>query len=448
MIPEYKVNIISKEENLVWSKSFKALLQKFLPNENAKTNIFQEISFKQVTHHTDPNISSKIFIIIDNEQELKDNVGLISGLVNNKKVYIIFLSPTDFYKHLEGFFFHSNFFEYSSDGTSKRINPFTININSKLWVELVNIGSFIRSGELKNTSNTICIAWSSIELSSYRKLLASELQHNGYNVVLLNYNESKTSLLDKFKNCEYIIHPFGSHKSEKLAIDNTPSDRYQMDIASEYIQTEEDTVIKRFVWEMPIKSKVDDENLAYLNNLATDKYLLANADYLKIDFSKFKALIISEIRNRETEESFALQHSNTIVNILGIYQDAVNIEVELASKIKYNISPSIQLINLPDSFMTLRRFRAYLIDAEVVIIFYFEENTKWLKSKLIEIMKAPGYGRKKNWVAKYIITLDKSIIDDKLLTDDFEIIELNETNFLRKLQTDIENYKLIERNSI
>jgi hypothetical protein len=399
-------------------------------------------------HYTDPNLSYKLFIIIDKESELKDNSNLINNLIQNKQVYLICLAPVDVHIYLKGNFFYSNFYEYSFEQDTKRINPFTIDINSNLWVELVNIGSFLKTNEHKNKINNVCIAWCSEELSSYRKLLASELQHNGYSVVLLNYDENENNLMSKFSSCEYMIHPFGSHKSDKLYLNGLPSDRFQMEVAADFSNKYPDSKMKRFVWEMPEKNKVDDENQAYLLNLASNKYLLQNAEYLKIDFSKFKTILISDIKRREIDSLYALQHSKSIVNILCIYQDSDNREMELASKIKYNLSPGIHLINLPDTYITLRRFRSYLVDAEVVIVFYFEENAKWLNSKLIEIIKAPGYGRSKKWIAKYLVTTDKSIIEEPELVENFEIISLNEINFLHKLQTDIENYRIIERNRI
>jgi hypothetical protein len=440
-----KIHIISRQDVLVWSKSFKAVLKKFFPNENSQSVSLEEISFGQVVHYTDINISDKVFIILDSSQDISENIDLLNGLISIKQCYIIYLSPLDISTQIKGFYYSSNFFEANSQNEIERINPYKITLHSKIWVELVNIGSFMRAEDLKNATNTICIAWCAEEMNPYKKLLASELQHNGYNVVFFNHNENEDTVLHKLKFSNYMIHLFGSTKSEKLAYNNIPADRFQMEITADYASKNKQNTIKRFIWEKPEKMFIDKENQAYLHNLASDKYLLKNCDYLKIDFSKFKTLIINEIKNKETEEGFALQHSSSVINILGIYQDNEDLEIELASKIKYDISPYIQLINLPDNYMSMRRFRAYLIAAEIVVLFYFSDNPKWLRSKLIEITKAPGYGRSKPWVAKYLLTMDKSLVDDSILLEDIQLIELNTTNFLHKLQSDIENYRLIER---
>lgn len=50
------------------------------------------------------------------------------------------------------------------------------------------------------------------------------------------------------------------------------------------------------------------------------------------------------------------------------------------------------------------KHRQNLIESEAVLIYSTNQNQTWLQSKIMDCLKAPGYGKKQSFLAKAVLT--------------------------------------------
>jgi len=271
-------------------------------------------------------------------------------------------------------------------------------------------------------------------LQKYRKLLASELQHNGFEIQLLDADMEENIIEGFFFTTDYIIHLFGGKKSNELMPSGMPADRFQLELAQNFLLKNAHLRIKRFIWENPISKEYDEENYQYLEYLSKNDSQLYKADYLKIEFSKLKSLIMKTIKEDTLNSDFALYAGNNTFKVLAMYQNVSEKENEIAAQIEFNLNENIKLLNRPESFVSPIKYRQFLVEADILIVFYFDKNENWLNSKIIDIIKSKGYGRKKEWLAKYLVTNNE--LTEKI-DHDFKVINIKKLKFISKLQLDI-----------
>ncbi|MCK5168954.1 MAG: hypothetical protein KAQ75_03665 [Bacteroidales bacterium] len=81
-----------------------------------------------------------------------------------------------------------------------------------------------------------------------------------------------------------------------------------------------------------------------------------------------------------------------------------------------------------------------LINCDALLIDYSVENLQWLNSKLSDILKSPGFGRKKNFLAKSVLintgkspAINLQIKDLDLINNDKKDISKRLNSFIEKI---------------
>jgi len=432
MNPETKINILSSSKNQTWVKAFIVVLKRYLSQKFSDYLAFETYSFSNFSEKNSYHTSPKFIIVLDAEEDNKETEERLKSFEKKYLIYYILLYPISLESRIKG---NSNYCSfYYKDKPEKRLDAFQLSIGSPFWVEFIDIVNFLKRNVDIHASKNIVIAWSNDELRNYRKLLASELQHKGYEIQLLDADMDESYIESVFFTADYIIHLFGGKKSDELMPSGMPAERYQLELAQKFLEKNKNLKVRRIIWENPVSKDYDEENYQYLDYLSKNDNMLYKADYLKIEFSKLKSLIMKTIKDDTLNSEFALYAGHNTFKVLAMYQNVSEKEKEIAAQIEFNLSENIKLLNRPDSFVAPVKYRQFLVEADILVVFYFDKNPNWLKSKIIDIIKSKGYGRKKEWLAKYLVT-NNDFIEN--IDHDFKIININKLKLISILQLDL-----------
>ncbi|MFP4025389.1 MAG: hypothetical protein ACLFVR_12770 [Thiohalospira sp.] len=144
-----------------------------------------------------------------------------------------------------------------------------------------------------------------------------------------------------------------------------------------------------------------------LKNFKRNVELLENTEIIQTPVEVFKSIVkrrVDDINNTMpivTKEPITTQtksvyfiHSNT--NEPG--------RQKIINYLKSNDFEIYELKEEKNKIDLIKQHQKYLINADAILIYYVSENFYWLKSKLNDLKKAPGFGKKEPFLAKAILT--------------------------------------------
>lgn len=315
----------------------------------------------------------------------------------------------------------------ASTGTVKEFeNFFSPEAEVNFWMKMVDLAYDINEqlqlynkqdvSKHQDERKAIFLAEAEPALVVQRNMIKRELQRQGYVIYPKVNLPSDTAALkqqvDEILNkCFVSIHLFGDRIDQADADKTHASVTIQNEIVSKYIESNSGKELRNFsrlIWLSPNFKVTDEKQQGFLEKLRREVEDTGRTEIFQTPYEDFKFILkktLSEIPDRITIEQSEGSDTKGNKKIYIIYDKSDSKHVAdlegIISKKGYDIlKPSFD-----GDLMDIRQMHIQnLVDFDGVIIYSQEVNEFWVKMKLLDILKSPGFGRLKSLKNKAIIS--------------------------------------------
>lgn len=339
---------------------------------------------------------------------------------------------------------------------------FESDVENTYWLRLVDLAHdlydiIITSRDRKpenllsvgSANEYIYLANAARDLAVQRDVIKRELQRHGY-TVLPNYSipsdapDLEDKIVDDLEKCKLSIHFISGSAYGKTDDKQKGLPEIQNEIAAKFSSDKNEKSknkdfleFPRFIW-IPPDFRVSDElQKIFIENFKRDAQLVAGADVLSIPLEELKLIVrneLYEINARKTNVS----NQNTSVLDSGktsVYMICDKMDMPEGKKIADHLSVSgyeVILSEFTDSILESRQIHQLNLNkCDAVLIYMSKVSEKWVNSKAHDVLKSPGFGRKKIMRSK-VVLIEKGVkLRDHMFLreNDFQILH-NSGEFL------------------
>ncbi len=281
---------------------------------------------------------------------------------------------------------------------------------------------------------TVYLASTGVDMVIQRDIIKRELIRHGYKV-LPDHSLPKEvkglerMIRDDLDRCRLSIHlvgedygykPRGSELSvvdiqNRIASDHT----YQMVEKNKDLKEGEKEPFSRLIWVSPDLKNVTERQKIFIEDLKSDAASLEEAEVLQITLQELKTIVREELvtggrfNQKRDIKGLGNEKEDDKTKVIYLIADRRDVDAteEMQDYLKQKgfnvVSPSYEgdLVDLRYIHQeNLRR-----CDASII---YFGDSTEdWIKTKLQDLLKAPGFGRNKPLMAKAVYLRESKEID-------------------------------------
>jgi hypothetical protein len=430
-----KDNETSKKSDLGWVSQFKKFLELMLFQVlGQRPNILLKGEFDSITASTMDNagvlvtILSKEFIQSGRCLDCVESFYKATSASKSNRVFKVLKSPLTTQEQpprLRDLIGYDMYQLDTETGLLKEYSDFfSHEAEKQYWMKMVDLAYDIheallqlkegeQKAEVKNIfrRKTIYLAETGHDISVQRNIIKRELQRHGY-VVLPNqtlpehFNDLERSVKKDLGESSLSIHLVGSAYGEIPE----GTDRSIVDIQNK-LAAEESLAKKsrkedfsRLIWISPNLKNASDKQKAFIENIRRDVEAQEGAEILQNPLEDFKNIMRQELL--ESMDSSPDDFSGKSIYIIHDRVDHSDIK-----PFKDVIEKSGFKVLMPDFEGDLLELRKKHIDNlkkfDGAIIFKGKVNDQWVRMKVLDLLKAPGFGRKKPIKGKAILTETK-----------------------------------------
>jgi hypothetical protein len=301
--------------------------------------------------------------------------------------------------------------------------------------------------EVKNIykRKTIYLAETGHDLSVQRNIIKRELQRHGY-LVLPNqtlpgsYAEVERLVRKDLDESNLSIHLIGSAYGEIPQ----GSDRSIVDLQNKMaaeksnLAKEKNEEFARLIWISPILNNASERQKSFIENIKRDVEAQEGAEILQTPLEDFKNIMREELVGIG-EKKAVVDNSRSVY----LMHDRVD---------HHDVAPFIDLIQksgfkvlTPDFEGELLELRKKHIENlrnfDAAIIYKGKVNEQWVRMKALDLLKAPGFGRKKPIIGKAIVAAPGSKINlDPYKSQNVRVIEGDPQRSIESLKTFLQEF--------
>jgi hypothetical protein len=307
---------------------------------------------------------------------------------------------------------------------------FSHEAEKQYWMKMVDLAYDIHESlillkegtkaEIKNLykRKTIYLAETGHDLSVQRNIIKRELQRHGYHVLPNQTLPTRLAELEQtakkdLQECSLSIHLIGSAYGEipEGAERSVVDIQNQLAAEQSLAKRKNNEEFARLIWISPNLKNASDKQKSFIENIKRDIEAQEGAEILQNPLEDFKNIMREELlesQDRKTEDyngkAIYLVHDR-------IDDDEVKPYRELLEKSGYKVlMPAFEgeLLDVRKKHIeNLRNF-------DGAVIFKGKVNDQWVRMKVLDLLKAPGFGRKKPIKGKAIVssTLPTSIAEN------------------------------------
>jgi hypothetical protein len=283
------------------------------------------------------------------------------------------------------------------------------------------------------------------DLLIQKNIIRRELERHGYRVLPDNHltgTEADTIdiINEDLYKCKLSIHLIG-----KYFVDENFADREDVQLmklqnqlaAMHSMNKKEDQPFKRLLWLPDNMSFTDEAQHAMMNTLISNTEFIYGADILKNPIEEFKSLIKRELSSmREFDSpSYIVAEPELTANVgKNVYLIVDAMDVAKSQSIVNYLKRNGYDVLLPlfeGDIMEVRAVhRANVEASDACLIFSDAVSEQWIKSKVLDIVKAPGLGKIKKKILKGIfISADKAIPEPYFSQYQFFVLNVHAESF-------------------
>jgi hypothetical protein len=429
-----KDNEANKNE-LGWVSQFKKFLELMLNQVlGEKSNIMLKDEFDSITAPQMNNVGVVVPVLSQDfiqSGKCLNNIELFLKQVesagkNQHRIFKIFKSPLAAQEQPARLRDLIGYEMYQQDSDTGEIREYTDYFSTEAerqyWMKMVDLAYDIfdtlmqlkdgsTKAEVKNIykRKTIYLAETGHDLSVQRNIIKRELQRHGYLVLPNQTLPGNIAELEKIvqrdlKDSNLSIHLIGS------AYGDIPvgSDRSVVDIQNK-LAAEKSVKVRdskedftRLIWISPTLNNASERQKGFIENIKRDVEAQEGAEILQTPLEDFKNIMREELveaGERKNPEDEAGRF---------VYLMHDRVDVADVKPIKEVLEKSGFRVLVPQFEGELLEVRKNHIDNlrtfDAAIIYKGKVNEQWVRMKALDLLKAPGFGRKKPIIGKAIFT--------------------------------------------
>jgi hypothetical protein len=294
---------------------------------------------------------------------------------------------------------------------------------------------------------TIYLAETGHDLSVQRNIIKRELQRHGYHVLpnqtlpgtiselerVVKRDLEKSNLSIHLIGSAYGEIPEGSERSvvdlqNKMAAEKTVHARAQkLDFT-------------RLIWIPTSLMHASERQKTFIDSIKRDVEAQEGAEILQTSLEDFKNIMREELLDAVEKISILPKPAGKSVYVM---HDRVD---------HTEVKPFIQMIRDAGFEVLMPEFEGELLELrqkhienlrnlDAAIIYKGKVNEQWVRMKALDLLKAPGFGRKKPIVAKAILTTPGSGVNaEAFRSQNLKVIEGDEKRSLESLKTFLQEF--------
>lgn len=261
--------------------------------------------------------------------------------------------------------------------------------------------------------DTIFLAETGQDLNVQRNVIRRELQRHGYRIVpdhMLprEVNSAEKVINEALSESIMSVHLIGNSYGEIPAGgDRSIVDMENKLAAQKVHDNPSDRKLQRLIWITPHQESSSDQQKTFIENIQRDLSTLEAAEIFQIPLEEFKNTLREELFDKPAgkdnlEQDISLDDKK--LNVYLIYDKADKDEAVIVSKELIKAGLNVIHTNFDEDVLTLRKLhneKLKLLD--IGIIFKGKVNDNWVRMKLLDLLKAPGLGRRKPILGKAVI---------------------------------------------
>ena len=284
--------------------------------------------------------------------------------------------------------------------------------------------------EASDKNKTIYLASTGVDMIIQRDIVKRELLRHGYKV-LPNHSLPKeahaleSAVKDDLEKCCLSIHLIGEDYGYKpkgsdlsvVDLQNQIAAKYTRDVLDFNESSASPEKFSRLIWLSPDLKNVSERQKIFIEDLKSDAAALDEAEVLQIPLQELKSIIREELVTGGRFKSKDVKLAEDITeegNIVYVIFDKTD---------KEKSKPIVEYLEGKGLHVVTSIYEGDLIDlrylhqenlrrCDASLIYYGGSSKEWIKTKLQDILKAPGFGRMKPLKATAVYLEDKSNFDE------------------------------------
>ena len=436
-----KDNEVAQKSELGWVSQFKKFLELMLLQVlGSKPNIVLKSEFDTATTPALNNAAILVTILTKEFVEsgrCLDNVETFYKATESSKINRVFKvlkTPLTLHEQpprLRDLIGYDMYQLDTETGMEKEYSDFfSQEAEKQYWMKLVDLAYDIHDAlmilnegdiksEIKNIykRKSIYLAETGHDISVQRNIIKRELQRHGY--IVLPKNTLPTNVKDvereakrDLEECSLSIHLIGSAYGEiPEGADRSIVDiQNQLAAATALAKKQSKQDFSRLIWISQNLKNASDKQKAFIDTIKRDTEAQEGAEILQNPLEDFKNIMREELL--EAQERVKPDESGG--KSIYLVHDKID-EKELKS-FREVIEKSGFKVLMPAFEGELLEVRKQHIDNlrnfDGAIIFKGKVNDQWVRMKVLDLLKAPGFGRKKPIQGKALIASENVNIDN------------------------------------
>ena len=276
---------------------------------------------------------------------------------------------------------------------------------------------------------TIYLAETGHDLSVQRNIIKRELQRHGYlvrpNQTLPGSARELEQIVRKdLADSNLSIHLIGSAYGDiPVGSEQSVVDLQNKLAAEKSLKAKENNEeFTRLIWISPNLSNANERQKSFIENIKRDVEAQEGAEILQTPLEDFKNIMREELV--ESDERKAAE----ILDGRSVYLMHDRIDVQDVKPIKDVLEKSGFRVLVPEFEGELLELRKKHIENlkvfDAAIIYKGRVNEQWVRMKALDLLKAPGFGRKKPIMGKAILTAPGSTMNvESFRSQNLRVIE-------------------------
>jgi hypothetical protein len=288
---------------------------------------------------------------------------------------------------------------------------------------LLSLNQIKNKGDVKKLNERRCIflAETGHDLSIQRNIIKRELQRHGYKVLPdhtlpQDINKLKKELEKELEECNLSIHLIGSSYGDiPIGSDKSVVDIQNQIASQRSVNTQDKTKFSRLIWISNQLNQASEKQMSFIENIKRDLSSSEGTEILQTTLEDFKNIIREELIEVGIDKKLGKGQTLTENGKQTIYVLHDKIDTKAVKPIKEFIEKAGYTVLVPTfegELLELRRNHINnLRSFDAAVIFQGEVNNQWVRMKLLDLLKAPGFGRRKAIKGKAIISNRKDKLD-------------------------------------
>ncbi|MBU8892311.1 MAG: hypothetical protein KOO66_06000 [Bacteroidales bacterium] len=377
----------------------------------------------------------------------------LTNELKNKNIINIYCDPE--INQIAGQRISVNLFNEAS-GKKYDLSGSTNELIDNVWLKFLDISYKIRNilssagNETVSTNQNIYVAETSSDQNHNRGIINRELEHLGYKVLpedtfpseLIAYSDMVN---ENIKKSVLSIHIFGNlytpvNKNLEISGIELQNDIF-IEVAEEL--NSQDKNIHRLVWIPPDINPKSEKQRLYIESFKRNIELLRNTEIIQSPVEVFKNIIknkVTVITSKKTEKVTLDKSQTNSVYVVSNSTETKYLEDIRKELTKHNISV-LETVEHNNKIDLIHEHYNNLTNCDGILILYTNMNRQWFNSKLSDILKAPGFGRKKKFKSISTIFLSENIPEFNIKINEMDLIKAKGENIEKILNPIIEKFK-------